>query len=124
MAAVHIRRFDRFDRPSGGDPAHMSENHVQLTGRLGANLSERALPSGDALLAFHIVVDRERPKTATKVDAVPCHVTTKALIAKLGKFEPGDVIAIEGSLRRRFWRTPQGIGSAVEVHATKVVRVP
>ena len=102
----------------------MSENHVQLTGRLGANLSERSLPSGDALVAFHIVVDRDRPKTATKVDAVPCHVTTKTLIAKLGKFQPGDVIAIEGSLRRRFWRTPQGIGSAVEVHATRVVRVP
>lgn len=102
----------------------MTENHVQLTGRLGANMHDRALPSGDALLAFHIVVDRERPKTATKVDAVPCHVTTKALIAKLGKFEPGDIIAVEGALRRRFWRTPQGIGSAVEVHATKVVRVP
>ena len=101
----------------------MSENHVQLTGRLGAKLSERALPSGDVLLVFHIVVDRDRPKTATKVDAVPCHVTTRALIAKLGKFEPGEIIAVQGALRRRFWRTPQGIGSAVEVHATNVVRV-
>ena len=124
MAAIHSRRFGSIGGRSGGDAAHMSENHVQLTGRLGANMNERALPSGDVLLAFHVVVDRDRPKTATKVDAVPCHVTSKALMAKLARLDAGDVIAVEGSLQRRFWRTPQGIGSAVEVHATKVIRVP
>lgn len=101
----------------------MTLNHVHLIGRFGAQVQERTLPSGDALVAFHLVLDRERPKTGTKVDAVPCHVTGSALMRRVLACEPGELLELEGALRRRFWRTPSGIGSAVEVHATTLKRV-
>jgi single-strand DNA-binding protein len=95
-------------------------NHVHLVGRLGTQVQERELPSGDALVAFHVVVPRVRPKTVTKVDALPCHVTSAALIRKIRGIQPGEVLEVEGALRRRFWRSSTGLGSAVEVHVTSI----
>lgn len=95
-------------------------NHVHLIGKLGTQVQERVLPSGDVLVAFHLVLPRLRPQTATKVDALPCHVTSAALMRKICSCAPGDVLEVEGALRRRFWRSPTGLGSAVEVHVTKV----
>lgn len=95
-------------------------NHVHLIGKLGAHIHVRELPSGDGLVAFHVVLPRVRPQTATKVDALPCHVTSPALMRRVQGLEPGQMLEIEGALRRRFWRSPNGLGSAVEVHVTKV----
>jgi single-strand DNA-binding protein len=101
-----------------------SLNHVHLIGRLGTQVRERQLPSGDVLLAFDVVVNRKKPLRATKVDAVPCQVSSAALRSKVQRMEAGTVISVTGSIQRRFWRTHQGIGSAVEVHVTQLRKQP
>jgi single-strand DNA-binding protein len=95
-------------------------NQVHLIGRLGTQVRERQLPSGDILVAFDVVVPRKKPIRATKVDAIPCQVSTAALRSRVLRLEAGVVIAVEGSLQRRFWRSPSGLGSALEVHVTRL----
>lgn len=102
-------------------PTVQSANEVRLVGRLGANVSTRILPSGDELIGFSVVVDRERPGSNRQVDTVPCQCLSPELRAVVASLPNGAWIEVRGRLRRRFWRGSQGLGSALEVDA-RVVR--
>ena len=41
----------------------------------------------------------------------------------VSRLVPGDVVEVEGSLRRRFWRVGAGAASRSEVEVTRVRRV-
>lgn len=87
-----------------------------IVGRLGKSVVERELPSGDRVLTFTVIVDRPRPQPGqVTVDAVPCQVFGARLRARVARLEPGTVVDVRGTLRRRFWRAPSGLGSALEV---------
>ena len=97
---------------------------VQLAGRLGAQVHERTLPSGDALWVFGIVVDRPPRERhgRTSIDTIACFTTSASIARRLTAMEPGDAVAAEGVLRRRFWRAPHGLGSAMEVDVRRFTR--
>lgn len=97
---------------------------VQLAGRLGAQVHERTLPSGDALWVFGIVVDRPARERhgRTSIDTIACFTTSAAIARRVTAMEPGDAVAAEGVLRRRFWRAPHGLGSAMEVDVRRFTR--
>jgi single-strand DNA-binding protein len=95
-------------------PAERDANEVFLRGRLAADPVLRTLPSGDELCSFRLTVARpegERPK----VDSIDCATTTARVRRSLERAQPGDECEVTGSLRRRFWRSPQGLGSRYEV---------
>lgn len=107
-------------------PAHVNE--VRLVGRLAAEPATKKLPSGDVLVTFRLVVDRERsaqPRAAVRaptVDTLDC-VTWKSDVARrVAKISPGETVAVEGALRRRFWRTPAGPNSRSEVEVSRLRR--
>jgi single-strand DNA-binding protein len=106
-----------------------SRNEVLLVGRLSAPAEERALPSGDRLVTFRLVVDRppaRRQSTAGRsstVDALECVVWTAALRRTALGWRPGDVVELEGALRRRFWRVPTGASSRYEIEVARARRV-
>ena len=130
--------------PTNGQGVHMetrkTSSHVSVIGRLGARHQSRELPSGIALTSFTVIVDRppERKgrtgkngkngkngkgtgsggsggRSAISVDSIAC-VTSRASVSDaLDRWEPGTVVEIEGSLRRRFWRAGTGLGSAMDV---------
>lgn len=107
------------------DSQHPStHSHVTITGRMGGSITERELPSGDVIVAFTVVVDRPRsrrpPGSSVTVDALPCQVHTAALRSKVTKLAEGTVVEVAGVLRRRFWRSPGGLGSAVEVEVSRI----
>lgn len=88
-------------------------NEVQLGGRLAAVPVSVVLPSGDELVTLRLVVPRPpgrgRARTRTvSVDTVDCSVWAAALRRRVSRWQPGDLIEVEGSLRRRFWRGPGG----------------
>jgi single-strand DNA-binding protein len=92
-------------------------NHVVLCGRLGNGTVERTLPSGDRLTNFRLTVDRPA-SDAGRVDSIDC-ATDKARVRRtLERASPGDVLHVEGTLRRRFWRGPSGISSRYEVRVS------
>lgn len=99
-------------------------NQVRLVGRLAAAPLERALPSGDAVAQFRVVVTRTGRPTRPGVDTIDCAAWTVALRRRLLRWEAGDVVEVAGALRRRFWRSSEGgAASRYEVEVQQLRRV-
>lgn len=98
-------------------------NEVHLRGRLAAPAELRELPSGDLLAIFRVTVSRPTGDRV-KVDSLDCVSDRSKVRRSLERLSAGDVVEIEGSLRRRFWRGPSGPASryAVDVVSLRAVR--
>ncbi len=92
-------------------------NQVRLRGRW-AGAVERELPSGDVLVSARLVVARDGPG----VDTIDCAVWRPDLRRRALAVPDGTVMEVDGSLRRRFWRTPTGPASRYEVEVTALRR--
>ena len=112
-------------------PAHANE--VRLVGRLALQPVHRELPSGDALVSFRLVVERDaaavraaRAGGASRsptVDTLECSAWRRDVQRTLARTGPGDVLEVHGALRRRFWRTGAGAASRSEVEVVRVKRL-
>ncbi|WP_232680121.1 single-stranded DNA-binding protein [Nocardioides sp. R-C-SC26] len=107
------------------DPADVAVNEVRLVGRVSAVADERVLPSGDRLVGFRLAVDR--PATTPgrqRVDALECAAWSPRCRRSASRWRVGDVVEVEGALRRRFFQTGAGAASRVEVEvsAARLVR--
>lgn len=104
-----------------------TRNEVLLVGRLAAEPQERALPSGDVLTSFRLVVDRPATRgdgpRAARVDTLDCVARAAGLRRTAQGWRPGDVLEVQGSLRRRFFRTAGGTGSRYEVEVARGKRL-
>lgn len=114
----------------GQPPRLVGRNEVHLVGRVSGVPEERALPSGDALVSWRVVVDRpalRRPPPAgvrpPTVDTVDCVAWTGSVRRTARGLVSGDVVAVEGALRRRFWRAPTGSSSRTEVEVEGLRRL-
>ncbi len=103
-------------------------NEVRLVGRVAAAPEEKELPSGDALCSVRLVVARD-PAAARRgggratSDWVVCTAWTPGLRRTLGRWREGDVVEVEGALRRRHYRVGAGATSVVEIEVTGARRV-
>jgi single-strand DNA-binding protein len=107
-----------------------ARNEVALVGRVAAPAEERTLPSGDVLLLWRLVVDRPPPRRPVPdgvrvpvVDTLDCVAWTGPLRRVARTFEAGDVVSVEGALRRRFWRAGAGAASRCEVEVVAARRL-
>ena len=100
-------------------------NEVHLAGRVGSEPEERELPSGYLVVTLRLVVPRgaarRSPRGAT-VDAIDVSCWTAATRRSALRLRPNDQAVVDGSLRRRFFRTGGGVQSRYEVEAVKVRR--
>lgn len=108
----------RSKRVDIGPDAVASVNEVRLVGRLAAEPARVVLPSGDHLTSFRVVVDRAGGASRQRVDALECSAWTARARRAVSRWQPGDVVEVEGAVRRRFFRTAAGTGSRVEVEVT------
>ncbi len=106
-----------------------SRNEVVLVGRVAAEAQERALPSGNMLLSWRLVVDRPPPKRPLSegmrhptVDTID-YVAWTSGVRRTAAFSAGGVVSVAGALRRRFWRTKMGPASRYEVEVLSVKRL-
>lgn len=99
-------------------------NAVSLRGRLSADPETRELPSGDRLLTFRLVIDRppSRGEHRRRVDTIDCAAWSGRVQRSVQAWGVGDVVSVEGHLRRRFRRSDTGPTSRVEVEVTKARR--
>ena len=106
----------------GGTSPSMSE--VRLVGRLGAQVQDRVLPSGDEITVFSIVVDRavRDVRGRTRIDTIACVATQSSVASRVRALEGGQLVEATGVLRRRFWRAGAGLGSAMEVDVRRIKR--
>jgi single-strand DNA-binding protein len=100
------------------------ENRVSVVGRVSSEATARTMPSGDELVTWRVVVDRPpsqgRGPTFDVVDCVAWSARTRRSALA---WAVGDVVAIEGALRRRFWRSPGGLQSRCEIEVRAAKRV-
>lgn len=114
-AAGRERAAEPLRAPTGHPPL----NEVRLRGRWAGAL-ERELPSGDVLVSARLVVGR----AGSGVDTIDCAVWREGLRRRALAVPDGTVLEVDGSLRRRFWRTPGGPASRYEVEVTGLRRAP
>ena len=86
-------------------------NQVYLRGVFAGEALVRTLPSGDELVSFRVTVPRPAGERV-RVDSIEC-ASTRAVVRRFAlRCQPGDVVEISGSLRRRFWRSPPAVRPA------------
>ena len=96
-------------------------NEIRLVGRVSGAPEERVLPSGDSVWTFRIVVGRPPgdARGRVSVDTFDCAVWQGRLRRSVAAWSPDDMVEVEGSLRRRFYRGAAGQVSRVEVVVAK-----
>ena len=118
--------------PSSHAPEGVSlagRNEVVLLGRVSGAPEERDLPSGDRLVSWRLVVERpplRKPPTGVRlptVDTLDCVARAAGPRRTAKALADGDVVVLEGSLRRRFWRGAAGAASRTEVEVDVVRRL-
>lgn len=124
-AATSSTRNPPARKANGVDSGSDHCNDVRLVGRLSAAADERELPSGDVCATWRLVI--RRPATARAgaptVDTIDCLTWVGGVRRQSLRWQPGDVIEVEGALRRRFWRSPGGPASRCEVEVRRARRV-
>ena len=130
MEQQEKRQRSRTRRGGTEEPATAaSENTVALVGRVSATPEARELPSGDELVTFRLVVPRTGRRRSgakaerTTVDVIDVACWTARTRRGALRLEAGEVVRIQGALRRRFFRTGAGAVSRYEVEADSVSRV-
>jgi len=99
-------------------------NNIEIVGRLGSRVTQRELPSGDVATGFAVIVDRPVSEQvgSTKVDTLPCQTFRDSVAKKVLTLEPGTPVRCTGVLRRRFWKSPSGLASALEIEVRALKR--
>lgn len=101
--------------PAASEPPPQALNEVHLLGRWAAAVAH-TLPSGDELVTARLVVSR----ADRGVDTIDCALWRPDLRRRALRLPVGSVVQVQGSLRRRFWRTPAGPASRYEVEVTQL----
>ena len=94
-------------------------NVVTLRGRVSSGPEQRELPSGSVVVGVRLSIPRE-PSPMTKgsrqsVDWVDCSAWGAAQRRAASRWREGDVVEVEGALRRRSSRGAGGFTTRVEV---------
>jgi single-strand DNA-binding protein len=97
-------------------------NEVTVCGRLSAAAVTKELPSGDEIVNWRLLVDREAVDGNRKVDVVDCTTFAARVRRQALSWSEGDLIEVVGALRRRFWRGAGGLQSRCEVEVDSAVR--
>ncbi len=118
MRAASVRTGSGSDIRGAGH-----RNEVFVTGRLSTPAESRELPSGDQVVSWRLVVDRPATAQRSGIDAIDCVAYAARVRRTALKWQPGEVIEVEGSLRRRFWRAGTGTASRFDVEVSRAARV-
>ena len=96
-------------------------NLVVLKGRLAADAEHRTYESGATALRLLVTIRLSEPRQRIDVIPVTMWDPTRELVRK----PPvrGDHVWLTGNVQRRFWETPDGRRSRMEVVAHEVKRV-
>ena len=96
------------------------KNKVELNGRVSGKPTEKTLPSGDVVVEFRLIIDRDDREG---VDTLDVATWKKQLRKRALSLEAEEWIGVKGVLRRRFWKGGSGITSRWQVEARELVRI-
>ena len=100
-----------------------AHNHVLLRGRVSTPPEARELPSGSRVVGLRLSIARARtPMTKgsrQQVDWVDLSAWGAAQRRSVGSWREGDMVEVEGALRRRTSRGPEGLRTRLEVEVLR-----
>jgi single-strand DNA-binding protein len=106
-------------------------NEVHLIGRVSAEPVPVVLPSGESVVTVRVIVDRPRLPAGRgqrrRVDTIACAAWSSPLRRTVMRWSGGDIVEVEGAIRRRFWRAEGVPQSRYEVELTagrRLARAP
>ena len=106
------------------EPLRNPRNEVFLEGRVSSEPVEKSLPSGDLVVEFRLVVDRAtRRSEKREVDTLEIAVWSAKARRRAMTLVVDDWVAIDGAVRRRFWKAPTGVASRWQVEASQLRRL-
>ena len=95
------------------------QNSVSLRGRVSSAPLERELPSGDTIITFRLVLPRDKSPMSARSrqgsDWVDCVAWGGRARRSTATWRVGDLVEVEGALRRRFFRVEGRTSTRVEV---------
>ena len=102
----------------------LAANEVHLIGRISGLATEKTMPSGDLLVEFRLVVERDNQRSERReVDTLDIAVWPARLRKRALTFVVDEWVEVDGALRRRFWQSPSGLASRWQVEASQVRRL-
>lgn len=96
----------------------MDLNLIVLCGRLATDPEMRVFDSGTRLVRYLITVRVDHPRKRVDVLPVTMWDPSDELVAEPG--EKGDRMWVCGAVQRRYWESPDGRRSRIEVVAEQV----
>ena len=96
-----------------------SLNDVALRGWVTTVATERELPSGDVVVQFRIAITRPEGGVDT-IDLESWSAKTRRSALSL---KDGECVEIQGAIRRRCWKSGQGLASRWQVITNEIKRI-
>lgn len=96
-----------------------SLNDVALRGWVTTCATERELPSGDIVVQFRIAITRPEGGVDT-IDLESWSAKSRRTALSL---KDGEWVEIQGAIRRRFWKSGQGLASRWQVVTNEIKRL-
>lgn len=96
------------------------KNKIELVGRVSGEPREKTLPSGDVVVEFRLIVDRD---DRAGVDTFDIAAWKSQLRKRALSLKSEEWVGIRGVLRRRFWRAKAGLASRWQVEAREIERI-
>ena len=96
------------------------KNKVELIGRVSGKAVEKFLPSGDTVVEFRLIIDRDDREG---VDTLDVATWSGSLRKRALSLESEEWVSIKGVVRRRFWKSGNGVASRWQVEARELERV-
>jgi len=103
-------------------------NRIVLRGRVAGEPSTRELPSGTSIVTFRVTMAREKTHmtegSKQTSDWIDCVAWAPRPRRSVKSWRTGDIVEVEGALRRRFFRSEGGVPSSrveVEVLGARIV---
>ena len=101
------------------DEVDYSLNDVALRGWVTTVATERELPSGDLVAQFRIAITRPEGGVDT-IDLESWSAKTRRTALSL---KDGEWVEIQGAIRRRFWKSGDGLASRWQVVTNDIKRL-
>ena len=117
--AKSAKSLSRSEEDSREEELDYSLNDVALRGWVTTTATERSLPSGDLVAQFRIAITRPEGGVDT-IDLESWSAKTRRTALSL---KDGEWVEIQGSIRRRFWKSGPNLASRWQVVTSEIKRI-
>lgn len=97
-----------------------SFNDCLLRGRVSAPAIDRELPSGEHVVEFRLIINRDKRDGVDTLDIASWSAKNRRIALA---FKGGEWVEVAGSIRRRFWQSPSGLASRWQIESESITRL-